>query len=312
MDLTVFKFMFDTIIIGAGPAGMAAAIYAARRMMKTLLISKNIGGQIMLASDIKNYPGFDFISGIDLINKMSQQVRNAGAQIGVDEVKKISKNEAGNFLVVTDKNNYLTKTIIITMGLEPKQLNLNRENELTGRGISYCATCDGALFKGKDVAVVGGGNAALDAAELLSKIANKVYLIYHKHKLKAFESLILAVKDKKNVVMMLNSEVYKIIGETRLEKIKIMNNISQESTELGVQGLFIEIGYEPKTAMVADLVKTDTLGQVIVDLSGKTSCDGIFAAGDVTQVEFKQIVVGCGQGAVAALAAYKYLQMKNS
>lgn len=304
--------MFDTIIIGAGPTGMAAAIYAARRMMKTLLISKNIGGQIMLASDIKNYPGFDFISGIDLINKMSQQVRNAGAQIRIDEVKKIIKNNDGGFSVETGKNSYLTKTIIIAMGLEPKQLNLNRENELTGRGISYCATCDGALFKGKDVAVVGGGNAALDAAELLSKIANKVHLIYRKPELKAFESLILAVKDKKNVVMMLNSEVYKIIGETRLEKIKVMNNISQESTELEVQGLFIEIGHEPKTAVMADLVKTDTLGQVVVDLSGKTSCDGMFAAGDVTQVEFKQIVIGCGQGAVAALSAYKYLQLEKN
>lgn len=311
MDLTFLKLMFDTIIIGAGPTGMAAAIYAARRMMKTLVISKNIGGQIMLASDIKNYPGFDFVSGVDLINKMSQQVRNAGAQTIIDEVKKISKNNDGGFSVETGKNNYLTKTIIIAMGLEPKQLNLNKENELTGRGISYCATCDGALFKGKDVAVVGGGNAALDAAELLSKIANKVYLIYRKSELKAFESLILTVKDKKNVEMMLTSEVYKIIGETKLEKIKVMNNISQKSAELKVEGLFIEIGYAPKTALVADLVKIDALGQVVVDLSGKTSCDGIFAAGDVTQVEFKQIVIGCGQGAVAALSAYKYLQERR-
>lgn len=303
--------MFDTIIIGAGPTGMAAAIYAARRMMKTLVISKNIGGQIMLASDIKNYPGFDFISGVDLINKMNQQVRNSEADIIIDEVKKISKNNDSGFLIETGKNSYLTKTIIIAMGLEPKQLNLNRENELTGRGISYCATCDSALFKNKDVAVVGGGNAALDAAELLSKIANRVYLIYRKPELKAFASLILAVKDKDNVEIMLNSEIYEIIGEAKLEKLKIINNVNQASTELRVEGLFIEIGHEPKTAVVADLVKTDTLGQVIVDLSGKTSRDGIFAAGDVTQIEFKQIVIGCGQGAVAALSAYKYLQMKN-
>lgn len=303
--------MFDIIIIGAGPTGMAAAIYASRRMMKTLVISKNMGGQIILASDIENYPGFELVSGVDLINRMSQQVKNSGADIKIDEVKKIGKNDDGSFLVKTSKNSYLTKTIVIAMGLEPKQLNLNREKELTGKGISYCANCDGLLFKGKNVAVIGGGNAALDAAELMSKIASKVYLIYHKPRLKAFESLVLAVKDKANVEMLLNSDIYEIIGETKLEKIKIICNVSQISKELAIDGLFIEIGHAPKTAILAGLVEIDSSGHIIADLSGKTNCDGIFAAGDVTQVEFKQIVIGCGQGAVAALSAHKYLQMKN-
>lgn len=303
--------MFDTIIIGAGPTGMAAAIYAARRMMKTLVISKNMGGQIIWASDIKNYPGFESVSGVNLIDKMSQQVKNLGVDVKIDEVKKISKNDDDSFLIETGKHSYLTKTIIIAMGLESKQLNLNREKELTGKGISYCANCDGTFFKEKNVAVIGGGNAALDAAELMSKIASKVYLIYHKQKLKAFESLVLAVKDKSNVEMVLNSDIFEIIGETKLEKIKIIDNASQASKELAVDGLFIEIGHAPKTAILAGLVEIDSSGHVIVDLSGKTSHNGIFAAGDVTQVEFRQIVIGCGQGAVAALAAYKYLQMKN-
>jgi len=304
--------MLDTIIIGAGPTGLAAAIYAARRMMKTLVISKNIGGQVIWTSDIKNYPGVEPTRGLDLINKMDQQAKDLGIDIKIGTVDKISKNEDGDFLVETNKDSYLAKTIIIAMGLEPRHLNLDKEKELTGRGISYCANCDGPLFRGKTVAVVGGGNAALDAAEVMSKIASQVYLIYRQSKLKAFEVLIKAVENKSNVEIMLNSEISEIIGDGKLEKLKIVSNISQKIRELKVDGLFIEIGHEPKTEAVADLVKRDTLGQVVVDLSGKTSCEGVFAAGDVTPIEFKQIVVGCGQGAVAALSAYKYLQFKGT
>lgn len=303
--------MFDAIVIGAGPTGMTAAMYASRRMMKTLVVSKNIGGQVIWASDVKNYPGIEFVRGVDLINKMSQQVKDLGVDIKIDEVKKISKNDDDSFLVEAGKNSYLAKTIIIAMGLEPKQLNLDRENELTGKGISYCANCDGPLFKGKNVAVVGGGNAALDAAEVMSKIANKVYLIYRQPQLKAFESFILAVKNKNNVEIILNSEICQIIGSSKLEKLEIISNVNKTSRELEVDGLFVEIGHKPKTEAVADLVETDSLGQVVVDLSCKTSCDGIFAAGDVTPSEFKQIVIGCGQGAIAALSAYKYLQIKK-
>lgn len=304
--------MFDVIIIGAGPTGMTAAMYASRRMMKTLVISKNIGGQIVWASDIKNYPGIEFAKGVDLADKMRKQVKDLGVDIKVEEVKKIVKNNDGNFLVETSENSYSSKTIIIAMGLSPKKLGLSKENQLTGKGISYCANCDGLFFKGKDVAVVGGGNAAMDAAEIMSKIANKVYLIYRKPKLKAFESLISDVQSKSNVEIILNSEIGEIIGDEKLKKLKIINNISQISREIDVEGLFIEIGHQPKTEILANLVETDTLGQVVVDLSGKTNCDGIFAAGDVTQNEFKQIITGCGQGATAALSAYKYLQIKNS
>lgn len=303
--------MFDAIVIGAGPTGMTAAMYASRRMMKTLVVSKNIGGQVIWTSDVKNYPGIEFIRGVDLINKMSQQVKDLGVDIKIDEVKKISKNDDGSFLVEAGKNSYLAKTIIIAMGLEPKQLNLDRENELIGKGISYCANCDGPLFKGKNVAVVGGGNTALDAAELMSKISDKVYLINRQPQLKAFESFILAVKNKNNVEIILNSEICQIIGSSKLEKLKIISNVSKTSRELEVDGLFVEIGHKPKTEAVADLVETDSLGQVVVDLSCKTSCDGIFAAGDVTPSKFKQIVIGCGQGAIAALSAYKYLQIKK-
>ncbi len=303
--------MYDVIIIGAGPTGLTAAIYTARRMMKTLVISKNIGGQVIWASEIKNYPGINEISGVELANKMSQQVKNLGVEIKIDEIKKVSKNAEGNFTVTAGKGEYSGKTIILANGLSPKKLNLPNENELTGRGISYCATCDAPLFKGKNVAVIGGGNAALDAADVLSKAGNKVYLIYRKEQFRAFESLVAQVKSRNNVEIMLDSDVFEIIGGQKLEKIKVKNSVDQKVREIEVDGLFIEIGHEPKTEIVADLVERDDKGQIIVDAIGKTSRDGIFAAGDVTPIEFKQIIIGCGQGAVAALAAYKYLQGKK-
>lgn len=197
------------------------------------------------------------------------------------------------------------------MGLSPRRLNIPGEKELTGRGVSYCANCDGPLFKNKVVAVVGGGNAALDAAEVLSKIAKKVYLIYRRSKFKGFEILADKVNKKNNIDIRLDSEIIEILGSQKLEKLKVTNTIEQTVTELRVDGLFIEIGHEPKTDMVAGLVARDSKGQIVVDLSGKTSLNGVFAAGDITQNEFKQIIISCGQGAVAALSAYKYLQTKK-
>ena len=303
--------MFDTIIIGAGPTGLTAAIYASRRMMKTLVISKSIGGQIVWASEVENYPGIKAIEGPNLAKNMHEQAKSFGVEIKTEEVNEITKQADGNFIVKTSQGKYEAKTVIIAMGLSPKLLNLPKEKELTGQGISYCANCDGLFFKGKIVAVVGGGNAALDAALVMSKIASQVYLIYRKLKLNGFEISIAKVKNKNNVEIILNSEIVEILGEKKLEKVKIKNKVDQTVKELKVEGLFIEIGHEPETELVADLAERDNQGQVIVDLRGKTSLDGLFAAGDVTQSEYKQVVIGCGQGATAALSAYKYLQGKK-
>lgn len=303
--------MFDTIIIGAGPTGLTAAIYASRRMMKTLVISKNIGGQIIWTSDIENYPGIKLIKGPALANSMAEQAKSFGVDIKTAEVKEITKTTDGNFLISTSKEKYQTKTVIIAMGLAPKSLNLPNEKELVGQGISYCANCDGLFFKGKVVAVVGGGNAALDAAAVMAKIANQVYLIYRQAELKGFEILVEKVKANQNVKIILNSEIVEILGKEKLERIKVKNRIDQKVQELNVDGLFVEIGHEAKTSPVTNLVARDSKGQVVVDLNGKTNVAGVFAAGDVTQSEYKQIVIGCGQGAVAALSAYKYLQEKK-
>lgn len=303
--------MHDTIIIGAGPTGLTAAMYAARRMMKTLVISQDVGGQLLWTAEIKNYPGIKSISGPELARNMSQQVKDLDVEIKIEQIVKIEQKIVTSFQVITNKNSYETKTIIHAMGLAPKQLNLANEKELVGRGISYCANCDGPLFKGKIVAVIGGGNSALDAAEVLSKIAQQVYLVYHKPKFKGFESLITQVEHKSNITLLLDSDIVAIAGDQQLEKIKVKHLGDQSVREITVNGLFIEIGHAPKTDMLADLAIRDSKGYIIVDLSGKTSRSGMFAAGDVTAGEFKQIVVGCGQGAVAALSAYKYLQNRQ-
>lgn len=299
--------MNDAIIIGSGPAGVTAAIYAARREMKILLIGKEPGGQLNLASEIENYPGFKEISAFELVQKMSEQVKNLGVEIKTEEVQKIEEKD-GYFLIITNRGQYETKTIIIAMGVSPRRLAIPGEEKLTGHGVSYCANCDGPLYRGKIVAVIGGGNAALDAAEMLSKIASQVYLIHRRDEFRGFESLVAEIKTRENIIMVLNSQVEEIIGEDKVEKIIVMDNSSQKKNELLVNGVFIEVGRIASTDLVADLVKRDDKAQIIVDEKCQTSRSGIFAAGDVTQVEFKQITIACGQGTIAALTAYQYLQ----
>jgi thioredoxin-disulfide reductase len=302
--------MYDTIIIGSGAAGMTAGIYAVRRKMKTLIIGRQVGGQIIWASTIENYPGFKSVSSFELIQKMEDQVKSLGVEMKTEEVKKIIK-DGDSFSVITDKERYQGKTIIMAVGLSPRRLNIPGEKELTGRGVSYCANCDSPLFKNKVVAVVGGGNAALDAAEVLSRIARQVFLIHRTDHFRGFEVLAGKIKQRDNIEIILNSQVQEIIGAGQLAKIKIINSKTSEIKEFAVDGVFIEIGREAYTEIVADLVKRDANKKIIIDLDCQTSQPGIFAAGDVTQVSFNQIVIACGQGAVAALSVYKYLQTKK-
>ncbi len=303
--------MYDTIIIGTGPAGMTAGIFTARREMKTLIIGKEAGGQMIWASEIENYPGFKSINNVDLITKMQEQVTALGVEIKSDEVKEISKLTDESFVLKTEHEEFKTKTVIIAMGLSPRRLAIPGEEELAGKGVSYCANCDGPFFKNKIVAVVGGGNSALDAAEFLSRVASKVYLIHRRQEFRAFQILVDEVKSKKNVDMILDSEVKEIIGSSKLEKIKIINNKTGKVKELAMDGLFIEIGRIAHTDLVAHLVERDKRDQIIIDEKCQTKTKGVFAAGDVTQGIYKQITIACGQGTIAALAAYEYLQLKQ-
>ncbi|KKQ62217.1 MAG: Thioredoxin-disulfide reductase [Parcubacteria group bacterium GW2011_GWE2_38_18] len=302
--------IYDTIIIGAGPAGVAAGIYTSRREMKTLIISRDVGGQLTIAGEIENYPGFDSIGNIDLIKRFEDNIKAAGIELVLSEVKQVAKAD-GLFQVYTEKDMYTAKTIIIAMGLIPKRLAIPGEEKFMGKGVSYCANCDGPFFKGKIVTVIGGGNSALDAAEVLSKIAAKVYLVHRNQDFRGFEALVEQIKDRPNIEILLNSEVKEIIGENRVEKIMVNNRATNETRELEVNGLFIEIGRIASTDIFSELVKRDEWAQIVVDEKCNTSEPGIFGAGDVTQVEFKQITIATGQGTIAALTAYQYLQQQE-
>ncbi|MFH1522697.1 MAG: thioredoxin-disulfide reductase [Patescibacteria group bacterium] len=302
--------MYDTIIIGSGPAGMTAGIYAARREMKALIIGKELGGQLIWASEVENYPGFKSVDNFDLITKIKEQVNALGAEIKTDEIKEIKK-VSDYFLVTTRKEKFEAKTVIVAIGLSPRRLAIPGEEELTGKGVSYCANCDGPIFRDKVVAIVGGGNSALDATEVMSKIAAKVYLIHRREEFRGFEALVDEVKTRDNVELVLSSEIKEIIGKEKLEKIKVFNKKTNKEGELEIDGLFVEIGRLANTDLVKDLVKRDERNQILVDEKCKTNTEGIFAAGDVTQVPFKQITIAQGQATIAALAAYEYLQLKQ-
>ncbi len=302
--------MFDTIIIGAGPAGMTAGIYAARREMKVMILSKNIGGQVVWAGEIENYPGFKKINSFDLINNIKNQVLALGVKIKTNEVKEVIKKSDGNFEVITNKEKYISKTVIICMGLSPRRLAIPGEKRFSGKGVTYCANCDGPFYRNKTVAVIGGGNAALDAAEMLSKIAKKVYLVHRSEIFKAFEVLVKEVKKRDNIELNLNSFIKEIKGKEKVESI-VIEDKNKKTKEIQIDGVFIEIGRVAHTDLVADLVERNERNEIIVDERCRTKTDGLFAGGDVTQIPFKQISSANGQATIAALSAYQYIQLKE-
>lgn len=303
--------MYDTIIIGTGPAGFTAAIYTARREMKTLVIGKEPGGQLIWASEIENYPGFKKIENFELITKMQDQVKSLGVEILTAEVKLIERKEDGTYTLHTSTESYQAKTVIVAMGLSPRRLEIKGEKEFNARGVSYCANCDGPFYKNKVVAVVGGGNAALDAAEVLSKIASQVYLVHRSDQFRGFEVLVEEVKSKQNIELVLDSEVKEIGGEAKVNKIVVINNKTKEERQIDVDGVFIEIGRIASTDLVDEFADRDEKNQILVDEKCRTKTDGFYACGDVTQVPYKQITIACGQATIAALAAYEYLQLKQ-
>ncbi len=301
--------MYDLIIIGAGPAGFTAGIYAIRREMKVLIIGDVPGGQIVWASEIENYPGFRNIASYELISKMQDHVKDLGVKIVSDKIINIKKNKDKTITLASNKQEFVSKTVIIATGLSPRELSVQGEKEFLGKGVTYCANCDAPFYRDKTVAVIGGGNAALDAAEILSKIAKKVYLIHRREELRGFEALINEVKSKKNIEIITNSEISKITGNEKIEKINVKNNKLNKITQINVDGIFIEVGRIAHTETFSNLIELDNKKQIKVDEHCKTNVQGIFAAGDVTTVPYKQITIACGQATIAALSAYEYLQL---
>jgi thioredoxin-disulfide reductase len=302
--------VYDLIIIGGGPAGITAAIYARRKLLKTMLISKDIGGQVLLTVYIENYPGFTQRSGISLADIFEQQIKELGTEIVLGEVEGVER-EDGLFRVISSEGRFLARAVIVTGGSSYKKLNVPGEEELFGRGVSTCATCDAPLAKGKVVAVVGGGNNALQSAELLAKYASRVYLIHRRDRFRADEILVERLMRMPKLETLLSSEVKEIRGDKRVEGVLIRDVRTGEVRELRVERLFVEVGRDYKLDYVKQLVETNEIGQVMVDRTQRTSCEGIFAAGDITDLPYGQAIIAAGDGAVAALSAYDYLMQKK-
>jgi thioredoxin reductase (NADPH) len=305
--------LYDVLIVGGASAGLTAAMYASRQGLKTLVITKDIGGQALLTNAIENYPPFEHIGGFELMQKFEQQARNFGAEFAYEEVLSITEHKEGGFIIKTSNKDieYIGYALILAFGKTPRDLNVKGEKELSGRGVSYCAVCDGPFFKNKKVAIVGAGDPALEAALYLKEIASQLYMIHKTDKpIGSEESIdLLQNKDNKNRITFISSSIVKAInGNSKVESLTLYDSKTRSESKLDVDGIFVEMGYVAKTDIVKDLVKLNGNKEIIVDKYCSTSTKGIFAAGDVTDVPYKQAIISAGQGAIAALSAYNFLQ----
>jgi alkyl hydroperoxide reductase subunit F len=300
--------MYELIIIGGGPAGMAAAVYAARKLINTILVTGDIGGQVNWTNGVENYLGYQFIEGDELISKFQQQVNQfpIKQKIGlkVTQVKKIN----GGFEVIPESGeSILGKAVILASGKRPRKLNVEGETELVGRGVTYCSICDGPDFTGKKVAVIGGGNSAIEAALDMVIAAEHVDMV-SVTPLTGDPIMIEKLLAAKNITIYSEQQTEKILGKNAVEGIVIKDLKTGALTQLDVSGVFIEIGLVPNSDMAKDLVKLNQLGEVPVNSSCETEVPGFFAAGDVTNAPEKQIIIAAGEGAKAALTAHRYLR----
>ncbi len=297
---------YDIIIVGAGPAGLTAAVYTTRRSMKTLVISKDVGGQMGLTDDIENYPGFESIGGMELGKKMHEQAAKTGTEFLFSEVTDLEK-KGEEFVVKTIDKEISARAVILAFGLTPRNLNVPGEAELTGKGVTYCATCDGPLYKDKEVAVIGGGNSALDAAEYMSRLCKKVYLIHRRDQFRGEQVLVDQVKATKNIEIIYNANTTAIKGKDRVEGLTY-KTLDDKDGEIAVSGIFIEIGHVAKTDWLQDILEVNDRQEIKITKDCQTNMAGVFAAGDISDITYKQAVISAGEGAKAALQAYRYLQ----
>ncbi len=310
--------MYDVIIIGAGPAGVAAMVYVARKKLRALLITDYFGGQSIVSDDIQNWIGEKSISGFDLAKKLEEHAKNFSPEIEIKEgqkvvgIKKINCSDGlhkCDFEVTTDQNDkYISQALILASGARRRKLGVKGEKKFDGRGVAYCSTCDAPLFNGRAVAVVGGGNSGGEAVIDLLPYASKIYLLNRSDVLKADLIIQDQIRNNKKVSLIMNAEVLEILGDQFVSGLRYQDNKTGKEKQIEVQGVFVEIGSIPNSEIVKDLVELDRFGQVIIDSKhAATSQPGIFAAGDITDDPYKQNNISAGDGVKAALAAYAYV-----
>lgn len=300
--------IYDVIILGSGPAGLSAAIYAQRAKLNTLVVEEKplSGGQILDTYEVDNYPGMKGVNGFELGRKFREHADALGAEFYTAKVQEVRVQEAWKE-VVTDRETLQAKSVILAMGASHRKLGVPGEAELGGMGVSYCATCDGAFFKGKTVAVVGGGDVALEDALFLARVCEKVYLIHRRDQFRGARILQEQVLQKENIQVIWNGEVKEIQGEGRVERIIVHNNIEETDTELPVQGVFIAVGIKPNSDAVRDVVELDEQGYVKALEDGVTSQSGIFAAGDIRTKQLRQVITAAADGANAVTSVERFL-----
>lgn len=302
---TISGEVYDVLIVGAGPAGLTAGVYCARKMLNTIIISENIGGQALASWAIENYMGYRMITGEDLMKKFEEQVHTLNMRLELDRIVSISKEDDVFIIGTISENTFKAKTVILAQGNRPKKLGVANEEQYLGRGLSICSTCDGPLYQGKQVAVVGGGNSALQTAVEMSEIAQSARLIV-RSSIRADPVYVTMLESKKNITVHLNTQITALHGDKFLSAITIRNELGEEQ-KIDLDGVFIEIGWLPNTDILDGFVALNEKKEIIVDINCHTSMAGVFAAGDVTSVKSKQIIIASGEGAKAALEAHEFL-----
>ena len=296
--------LHDIIIVGAGPAGITASVYAARKRMSLTVLTADIGGQTVWSGDIENYTGYQIINGLDLAGKFEEHIKQYSIEVREQEPVTAIEKRGSEIYTKTAKGEYVSKAVIVASGKKSKELNVSGEREFRNRGLAYCATCDGPLFAGKDVAVVGGGNSALEAAIQLSRITNSIHIINVAEELTGDAIIREKLENDPNVTVMNGTKVTAVKGETFVSSIEVES--SGERKVLSVEGVFVEIGLVPNTSFENELELNES-GEIKVNNRNETNIPGIFASGDVTNVPEKQIIIAAGEGAKAALSAFNYI-----
>ncbi len=302
--------VFDVIIIGAGAAGLTAGIYTSRAKLSTLILNEGaVGGQMVLTEEIANYPGVESVKGYELANIMKHQAKNFGCKIKSNiKISKYKFEGDVKEIELTDGRSFKGKSVILTPGGRPRSLDLEGEGEYKGKGISYCATCDGDFFTGKEVVVVGGGNSAIEEAVALTKYATKVTIVHQFDHFQAFEHAIQEAKKNPKIEFIMESELRGFYGNGQLEKVAIEHLPSGKKTELKTDGTFIFVGYQPNTESLAGLVELNNRNEIVVDGEMKTSIKGVFAAGDCINKRYRQVTTAVAEGTIAALSVSEYLR----